>query len=372
LLALNNNDNSLSILATLNNVLIVTPIFPPITGGAARYFHNVVSSPLNRRYNYFVLTIGGIPSKKDPVLIYRLPFFISLRSRYSKVSFILVAFVAFFYTLWIIYRRDIKLVQAYSSGGLCLGSALAAKLANVPIVKTVHDTGSSRINLAMWHTTLYCCLKGSCYDYLIGCGVNPDRIIETRLLYNKQFFDSSVQCSPRSEILYVGDCLPSKGLGLLLSAFRELSFSLTLIGDHFDWIKRSFPTGANLGLKILGPLSVEEVANHISAARCVVIPSLREGIPRIMIEALDLGTPAIINSQANFTPYVEHLNGVFLSDFSASSLAELLENSGIDKSFSSFHEDLTVGVAEYTELVDQIFKKCLSGKSQGGRVNLRA
>ena len=268
--------------------------------------------------------------------------------------------------------RDVKLVHAHSSGGLCLGSALAAKLAKVPIVKIVHDTGSAKINLAMWHTTIYCCLKGSCYDHLVGCGVNPDRIIKTRLLYTKKLFNNAAKkSSARSEILYVGDCLPSKGLRLLLSTFRELSFSLTLIGDHFDWIKRTFPTEANPGLKILGPLSFEEVANQISEARCVVIPSLREGIPRIMIETLDLGTPVIINSQANFSPYVKHLNGVFLSDFVASSFAELLNNSEIDKPFSSSHEDLTAGMAESTELIDQIYRKCLSGKSQGGRVNLR-
>ena len=266
--------------------------------------------------------------------------------------------------------RDVKIVHTHSSGGLCLGSALAAKLAKVPIVKVVHDTGSAEINLAMWHTTIFCCLKGSCYDRLIGCGVNPDRIIETRLLYTKKCLSNTVKTYPtaaEAKILYVGDCLPSKGLVQLLSTFRQLRFDLTLIGDHFSWIKKSCPIETNPQLTILGPLSFEEVVSHISQARCVVIPSLREGIPRIMIEALDLGTSVIVNSEANYAPYVKHLEGVFLSDFGTSSFAELLNNTAIDKPFSSSHEDLTTGIDEYAEMLDRIYKKCLDSTFRDGR-----
>jgi glycosyltransferase involved in cell wall biosynthesis len=68
-----------------------------------------------------------------------------------------------------------------------------------------------------------------------------------------------------------------------------------------------------------------DVRPHIQAADCVVLPSYREGLPRVVLEAAAMGRPAIVSDAPGCRhAVVEGLTGYLCTVRSSGSLAETI------------------------------------------------
>ncbi len=104
------------------------------------------------------------------------------------------------------------------------------------------------------------------------------------------------------DIVYAGVLIPRKGLHHLLNAFAALDHPrarLNLIGgaENATYAKSLRRLAAELGIegrvRFAGAVSQRELALHFAAARVMVLPSLSEGLGRVVVEAMLLGTPVI-------------------------------------------------------------------------------
>lgn len=114
---------------------------------------------------------------------------------------------------------------------------------------------------------------------------------------NKNRFESLSKKSPSNQpfnVLYLGGDSYIKGfdrmediIDLTDSLDIEINF---LIGGSMS----SSPTiGGRENVSIIGFISPEEIPNYLSIADVLCIPSRREGLPRVLLEALASGTPVI-------------------------------------------------------------------------------
>ena len=105
-----------------------------------------------------------------------------------------------------------------------------------------------------------------------------------------------------SDIVYAGVLIPRKGVQHLLNAFTTLdqpSAQLHLVGhaENEDYAATLRRQADRLGISdrvhFHGAVSQGELANCFGAARVMVLPSLSEGLGRVVVEAMLQGTPVI-------------------------------------------------------------------------------
>lgn len=96
-------------------------------------------------------------------------------------------------------------------------------------------------------------------------------------------------------ILFVGEISRWKGVDVLLEAFatfrhEEPEYRLVLAGPICD---STLVAGAESGVSFLGELNHRTILSLIENAEALVLPSRSEGLPRVCLEAIALGTKAI-------------------------------------------------------------------------------
>jgi glycosyltransferase involved in cell wall biosynthesis len=125
----------------------------------------------------------------------------------------------------------------------------------------------------------------------------------------------------RAGLLFLGRLVPNKNLPLLLSGFAKYRSRggrerLVIAGTGPDEgaLRASL---ANLepsvaaAVEVLGEVSDEQKRQLLSTSRLLVIPSLREGFPNVVVEALASGTPTVtVSSPENGTAHVVRLYGI--------------------------------------------------------------
>lgn len=105
-------------------------------------------------------------------------------------------------------------------------------------------------------------------------------------------------------ILFVGVLIPLKGIHHLINAFSLIaahfpSVQLSIVGKaenkaYAEGLKTQVSKLAlNDRVHFMEPVAQSELAERMSKAAVVVLPSLSEGLGRVIIEAMATGTPAI-------------------------------------------------------------------------------
>jgi glycosyltransferase involved in cell wall biosynthesis len=136
-------------------------------------------------------------------------------------------------------------------------------------------------------------------------------------------------------ICYVGNLLPEKGPDVLLDAYRHLAKTqrghvpdLVLLGDGpmmrplQDAVRAA---GHGATVRLLGRRLNDEVADWISAADVLCLPSLREGCPNVVLEALASGRPVVASHVGGVPELLNQRNGFTVPPAAPEKLAQALE-----------------------------------------------
>lgn len=141
------------------------------------------------------------------------------------------------------------------------------------------------------------------------------------------------QIGKRRFIFAMGRICPEKGLHLAVDAARRAGVSLLLAGqifpypDHEHYFRKELlPRLAAGGVRLIGPIRPERKRRLLTAARCLLVPSLApETSSLAAMEALACGTPVIAFRAGALPDIIEEGKTGFLVD-NVEEMAEAVKN----------------------------------------------
>lgn len=160
--------------------------------------------------------------------------------------------------------------------------------------------------------------------------IRTSTILKEEITYSHKDMDKN-----NIKLLFVGRIKLLKGLDYLIEAMRMLTdkgynLSLTLVGEG-DYTEQLKETAKNYGLAdklaFTGRLALgDQIMAQYKAADIFVLPSLSEGTPRALIEAMCNGVP-VIGTNAGGIPFTitDKQNGLLIPMKDSLALAEAIE-----------------------------------------------
>lgn len=142
----------------------------------------------------------------------------------------------------------------------------------------------------------------------------------------------------RRQIITVGSFKWKKGYSHLLRAMRSLiddfpDYSLLIVGDgpEKNTIHREIETlGLQRHVHLLGKLPQTELVCLLNQSRLFVLASLREGLPKALLEALACGTPAVVTDACNAGGFIRDV-GLEVPSGDAEALATAMARLIVDR-----------------------------------------
>ncbi|MCP4545700.1 MAG: glycosyltransferase family 4 protein [bacterium] len=146
---------------------------------------------------------------------------------------------------------------------------------------------------------------------MIALGLAPDRITVVSNGIDSTRFHPRDRAACRSELnlepdpfifLFIGSMRKIKGVFNLIEAFTALpddlrrQARLVMIGDgelRQEVADRIGALGADSGITLLPPVDHDGIPAWLGAADCLVLPSVMEGYPNVLVEALACERPVI-------------------------------------------------------------------------------
>lgn len=144
----------------------------------------------------------------------------------------------------------------------------------------------------------------------------------------------TVPINAAQDIVYAGVLIPRKGVHHLLTAFAQLdhpSAQLYLVGhpENAAYTSELEQQAQDLGIRervhFVGNVTQQGLADYFAKARVMVLPSLSEGLGRVVVEAMLLGTP-VIGSRVGGIPdmITDGENGYLIEPDDVGSLTDAL------------------------------------------------
>lgn len=241
-----------------------------------------------------------------------------------------------------------------------------AKKLGLPCVVTVHGVFAERgfaVNSAQLaylrtlglevfkNANVVVCLTRSDVEGVarFGCSVKKVRLIPNAV--DTELFKPTGE-RESSLVVWVGRFVPEKGVEYLIEAaktvvaeFRDVRFLLVGYGPmKMKAMRLVSEGGLDEFVRFVGPLSRDEVAEVLCRAGVFVLPSLSEGMPLALLEAMSCGDAVVASNVGGISEIVrEHNNGVLVSPRNgkelASSILMLLRDDGLRKKLASNARD---------------------------------
>jgi len=150
-------------------------------------------------------------------------------------------------------------------------------------------------------------------ETLVSRGVDPGKITILPPTIASDRFENNRSSPPeqlaginRDIILFIGRRTRVKGINIMeevipatLKKRKNLQFVFVGGGNQIPVV----PNFAKDHLTIVGAVSPPEVTSYLSLADLLVLPSLSEGVPRVLLEALYMDTP-VLASRVGDIPHV--------------------------------------------------------------------
>jgi glycosyltransferase involved in cell wall biosynthesis len=160
------------------------------------------------------------------------------------------------------------------------------------------------------------CLNAEDREFLHGrFGVESARITRVTPGADEVFGEGASGRSygvPR-RLLFAGTWVPRKGTHVLAAAYERLCASGSTLGLDVlgagvssDRVRRDFPSGLRDRVRVITARNDRETAAVMAEADIFVLPSLFEGTPLTLIEAMRSGLPVVTTATAGMKDVVRH------------------------------------------------------------------
>lgn len=296
-----------------------------------------------------------IPTEYDvnriPVLSPKYPFLPKWGDRYH--SFLLfIGLVRHVYALRRRFRFDvINAHWLYPDG---VAAARLAKIMGVPLVLSglgcdvnmflFEKCKRGPILRALKQAACVTVVSDELKAHLLGVGIEHELVTVIRNGVNKQLFFPRDQAESVAKlglphrgpcVLFVGRLAEEeeKGLRHLIEAFQELvrvrkAITLYVIGDGpmLDTYRELVLKQALQGhIQFVGAKAHQDIPLWLGACDAFCLPSLREGCPNVVLEALSCGRPVVASGVGDIPNLIGKDNGILIEPGNSHQLCEALD-----------------------------------------------
>jgi len=132
----------------------------------------------------------------------------------------------------------------------------------------------------------------------------------------------------RGRITFVGDLVAHKGVDVLLDAVQGLDEArLTVVGDGPERQRledQASALGISSRVRWLGSVDHPEVAEHLRGAWVAAVPSRKDALGQVAVEALACGVPIVVSDVGGLASVPDADSGTVVEPESAAALADAL------------------------------------------------
>jgi glycosyltransferase involved in cell wall biosynthesis len=231
-------------------------------------------------------------------------------------------------------------IHGHSSTAMTLGAGLFSFLTRIPLIVEVQDLMAISWLIKIGRVKKYIATGTVIKNQLVSFGIRQDKILRIFSLPPEILIDHLGQGPDDRMMIFVGELNRKiKGADVLLEAARKLNtvfnnFLLVMVGDGPDRsYVENYIKNNHLGKQVIlrGPLSARQCLKAISQSSFLILPSLNEGMPRVIIEAFSLGRPVVASRVGGIPEIViDQKNGLLVEPGRADQLSRamqvLLEN----------------------------------------------
>jgi glycosyltransferase involved in cell wall biosynthesis len=265
---------------------------PPLEGGSERVIHELSS----RIPNCTVLTQRGsicrkkieIPVPKKPTLLRNIIFAVFVK---IYVLFLLLTF-----------RKKYDVIHIHENLLYCCAIPLSWRY---KVVVTVHGMRGFKFydSRFLW---FFFKLGLKFADRIISVSLSDKKLLDrefNNVIYIPNGVDLSVynnlKAKTEKKIIFIGRIHEQKGIVYLLRAFENIkdrNLRLEIIGEINDYareLQQKFNDGRIIWRGFVS--NRKEIARTLKSAYCIVLPSLWEGLPLTLFEAMASGRPVILS-----------------------------------------------------------------------------
>lgn len=333
--------------------MVITPLFPPVMGGASTYYGLLTRGLLAKGVVKHVTIITENSSERnnasalspDIDVIPLFPYRAGGHKRKS-LQFLLYGIQNLLYVFipYLVRKHKPDLVIVHSSfhNFFNLMAPVIKLISNkVPVIADVrdHQLPVKRLGqLESYHALVVCSLN--VYNHILQASTLTQRVNHIPVI--QEVMNVPRNCASAtlekyglkhgSYLLYAGLIKADKGIDLLLNTYESLcsrgsALQLVIVGGSKDnlLLKRILSVS---GVQWLGPVPREELLDLLSSCSMAVNLSNSEGMPRTSLEALALGVRVLLpKGIPEFEKYCQD-NVVCSSDpeFVAQQIEKLLFN----------------------------------------------
>lgn len=176
------------------------------------------------------------------------------------------------------------------------------------------------------------CASHALSERLQRIGIESNRLKVNYNGVNPDIFYPLEQRASGQRFIFVGSLIETKGCNELLSAFVEVqkrysNATLDIIGE--GPLKPALNEKINQHelkeqVRLLGSLSLADVAEAVRTADVLVLPSYREGVPNVLLESFASGTPVIATDVGGIPEVVNDDVGLMVSARNEQELANAM------------------------------------------------
>lgn len=189
-------------------------------------------------------------------------------------------------------------------------------------------------------TTIFCASKALA-DKLTTIGIASKKLCVNYNGVNPNIFFPATDGEACSGIVFIGNLLTSKGIYELLDAYHLLLTTTSLPTLHIIGngpekqriLDRITQMGLSNHVVIHGALALQDVANKLRHAKLLVLPSYREGVPNVILEAFASGVPVVASDVGGIPEVVTEHTGILTKAKDVESLSKAI-NLGLTRSWS--------------------------------------
>ena len=321
-------------------ILLINYEYPPIGAGAATATYHIARCLAEQHHDVFVLTscFGKLRNWRieNNVNVFRCPAFRKKAGQSNIFEMVTFIFSSFLLLPFLLQKNKIDVSIVFFSLPCGPLGLLGKFVSGVPYVVSLRggDVPGNEPSLERLHT-FFKPLRRLIFKKSLAIVANseglkklsgkadpyPVKVISNGV--DTKFFIPAVKKDMRKRLLFVGRFQDQKNLFFLLMHIDKVAqqvkekFELHLVGEGplGDMLK-NYANTLSMHDRIFwhGWCGKNELRQYYQQAVCILNPSLCEGMPNVVLEAMACGLPAIASDVAGNEAVVRHGETGFLFD----------------------------------------------------------